>query len=132
VTTDLGLLEQGFSYAQGYSLAIQPDGKLVLAGAAYIGTGFDAALARYDSNGALDLSFGTGGKMITDMCVLKVALDLFDQAIEPIILVDCCASTAGLQAHLAGLAVLARNIGALRLRDAGLGEGHLGAPPIGS
>lgn len=66
----------------------------------------------------------------TDMCVLKVALDLFDLAIEPIILVDCCASTAGLQAHLAGLAVLTRNIGATRLRDAGLGEGHLGAPPI--
>jgi uncharacterized delta-60 repeat protein len=66
VTTDFGLAEQGFSYAQGYSLAIQPDGKLVVAGAAYIGTGFDAALARYESNGALDASFGTGGKVITD------------------------------------------------------------------
>lgn len=64
----------------------------------------------------------------TDMCVLKVALDLFDLAIEPIVLVDCCASTAGLQAHLAGLAVLSRNIGATRLRDAGLGEGKLAAP----
>ena len=64
----------------------------------------------------------------TDMCVLKVALDLFDLAIEPIVLVDCCASTAGLQAHLAGLAVLTRNIGATRLRDAGLGEGQLAAP----
>jgi nicotinamidase-related amidase len=64
----------------------------------------------------------------TDMCVLKVVLDLFDLAIEPIVLVDCCASTAGLQAHLAGLAVLTRNIGATRLRDAGLGEGQLAAP----
>lgn len=64
----------------------------------------------------------------TDMCVLKVALDLFDLGIEPIILVDCCASTAGLQAHLAGLAVLTRNIGAERLADAGLGEGQLAAP----
>lgn len=64
----------------------------------------------------------------TDMCVLKVALDLFDLAIEPIVLVDCCASTAGLQAHLAGLAILTRNIGATRLRDAGLGEGQLAAP----
>jgi nicotinamidase-related amidase len=67
----------------------------------------------------------------TDMCVLKVALDLFDLSIEPIILVDCCASTAGLQAHLAGLAVLTRNIGATRLRDAGLGEGQLAAPGTG-
>jgi nicotinamidase-related amidase len=64
----------------------------------------------------------------TDMCVLKVVMDLFDLAIEPLVLVDCCASTAGLQAHLAGLAVLTRNIGAARLRDAGLSDGQLAAP----
>lgn len=64
----------------------------------------------------------------TDMCVLKIAMDLFDQGIEPIVLTDCCASTAGLQAHLAGLAVLSRNIGAGRLQDAGLGNGTLAAP----
>ena len=64
----------------------------------------------------------------TDMCVLKIAMDLFDLGIEPIVLTDCCASTAGLQAHLAGLAVLSRNIGAMRLREAGLGEGLLAAP----
>ncbi len=65
----------------------------------------------------------------TDMCVLKIAMDIFDLNIEPVVLVDCCASTAGLQAHLAGLAVLARNIGADHLRDAGLSDGHLAAPP---
>lgn len=64
----------------------------------------------------------------TDMCVLKVAMDLFDLSIEPLVYVDCCASTAGLQAHLAGLAVLARNIGADHLRDAGLSGGHMAAP----
>jgi nicotinamidase-related amidase len=64
----------------------------------------------------------------TDMCVLKVAMDLFDRNIRPIIYTDCCASTAGLQSHLAGLAVLARNVGAQHLRDAGLGGGHLAAP----
>ena len=66
----------------------------------------------------------------TDMCVLKVAMDVFDLGIRPIILVDCCASTSGLQSHLAGLAVLARNIGADQLRDAGLNEGWLGAPRL--
>jgi nicotinamidase-related amidase len=65
----------------------------------------------------------------TDMCVLKVAMDVFDLGIRPTVLVDCCASTAGLQAHLAGLAVLARNIGATQLQDAGLANGYLGAPP---
>jgi nicotinamidase-related amidase len=64
----------------------------------------------------------------TDMCVLKVALDIFDHGIKPIVLADCCASTAGLQSHFAGLAVLARNIGANQLRDAGLEGGSLGAP----
>ena len=64
----------------------------------------------------------------TDMCVLKIAMDVFDIGIEPIVITDCCASTAGLQAHLAGLAVLSRNIGANRLRDAGLSEGMLAAP----
>lgn len=64
----------------------------------------------------------------TDMCVLKIAMDFFDIGIEPIVLTDCCASTAGLQAHLAGLAVLSRNIGAKRLRDAGLSDGFLAAP----
>ncbi len=66
----------------------------------------------------------------TDMCVLKTAMDLFDLSIEPIVLVDCCASTAGLQAApCPGLAILSRNIGAQQLRLAGLDERYLAAPP---
>jgi nicotinamidase-related amidase len=64
----------------------------------------------------------------TDMCVLKTALDIFDLGIEPIVLTDCCASTAGLQAHFAGLAILSRNVGPLQLRATGLG-GELHAAP---
>jgi nicotinamidase-related amidase len=64
----------------------------------------------------------------TDMCVLKVAMDLFDAGIEPVVLIDCCASTAGLQAHLAGLAILSRNIGPHQLRLTRLNEGYLAAP----
>jgi nicotinamidase-related amidase len=64
----------------------------------------------------------------TDMCVLKCAMDLFDLGIEPIVLADCCASTAGLQAHLAGLAILGRNIGPRQLQLTGLHGGFLGAP----
>jgi nicotinamidase-related amidase len=64
----------------------------------------------------------------TDMCVLKMAMDVFDMGIEPVVLVDCCASTAGLQAHLAGLAILSRNIGPHQLRLTGLHEGYVAAP----
>src|SRR5262245_36012650 len=50
------------------SVAFQPDGKILVAGAAgpYVIRGFDFALARYNSNGTLDASFGTGGKATTD------------------------------------------------------------------
>ena len=64
----------------------------------------------------------------TDMCVLKVALDLFDLGIEPVILVDCCASTAGLQAHLAGLSILSRNLGPHQLRLTRFNQGYLADP----
>jgi nicotinamidase-related amidase len=65
----------------------------------------------------------------TDMCVLKVAMDLFDINVRPTVLVDCCASTAGLQAHLAGLAIISKNIGPQQLRETGLGMGKMAAPP---
>ena len=48
---------------------IQPDGKILLIGYAngYGGTTADLALARYLSNGSLDASFGTGGKVVTSI-----------------------------------------------------------------
>jgi uncharacterized delta-60 repeat protein len=48
------------------SLAIQTDGKIVVAGQAYNDTGnLDFALVRYNSNGSLDNSFDGDGKQIT-------------------------------------------------------------------
>jgi uncharacterized delta-60 repeat protein len=43
-------------------IVLQPDGKIVAAGGAF-GSGF--ALARYNADGSLDTTFGTGGKVIT-------------------------------------------------------------------
>jgi uncharacterized delta-60 repeat protein len=57
---------QGFSSATANSVAVQPDGRIVAVGQARISGGFDAALARYNSNGTLDASFGTGGRVTTD------------------------------------------------------------------
>lgn len=88
--------------------------------------GMPDELAKYLTEQRIKRLFIVG--IDTDMCVLKMALDIFDLGIEPIVLTDCCASTAGLQAHLAGLAVLSRNIGAQRLRDVGLSGGLLAAP----
>ncbi|MEH1910537.1 MAG: DUF4347 domain-containing protein [Nostoc sp.] len=50
----------------GYSLTVQPDGKILVAGDSDNGTNFDFAIARYNSNGSLDTSFNTTGKVTTD------------------------------------------------------------------
>ena len=43
-----------------YSMAVLPDGKFVLAGRA----GWNLALARFNANGTLDTTFGSGGKVV--------------------------------------------------------------------
>jgi uncharacterized delta-60 repeat protein len=43
------------------ALALQPDGKIVVAGSSAYGSPNKFTLARYDSNGSLDSSFGTDG-----------------------------------------------------------------------
>src|SRR5262245_52076160 len=48
------------------AVAIQPDGKTVAAGQTATNGGSDFALARYNANGMLDASFGSGGKVTTD------------------------------------------------------------------
>jgi uncharacterized delta-60 repeat protein len=59
VVTPLG------SGADAAAMALQPDGKIVLAGGAAGATGTDFALVRYTATGALDGSFGSGGKVTT-------------------------------------------------------------------
>ena len=60
VTTDFGSGED-----RPYAIAVQPDGKIVVAGYAYNGSDNDFALARYTSLGALDTSFDSDGKVTT-------------------------------------------------------------------
>jgi uncharacterized delta-60 repeat protein len=53
-----------------YALVLQDDGKIVVGGSANLGTsatGVDFALARYNQDGSLDESFGTGGKLTTSL-----------------------------------------------------------------
>ncbi|MBD2089905.1 putative Ig domain-containing protein [Microcoleus sp. FACHB-1515] len=48
-----------------YGLAIQNNGKILVTG--YAGNRWDVAIVRYNEDGTLDTSFGTGGKVITDI-----------------------------------------------------------------
>ena len=54
-------------YNHPYSVAIQPDGKIVVAGSAGIPSNStdEIAVVRYNSDGTLDQSFGEGGKVTT-------------------------------------------------------------------
>ena len=48
---------------RAYAMALQPDGKILLAGYSHGGGNKDFAVARYDEYGRLDPAFGTGGKL---------------------------------------------------------------------
>lgn len=48
-------------------LAIQSDGKIVLAATSYLGIDADVMLLRFDSNGSIDNSFGNGGSVSIDI-----------------------------------------------------------------
>src|SRR5438552_2104130 len=63
VTTAVGTSDEA-----AYALAIQADGKLVAAGETDVGSNnYDFALVRYNANGALDPTFGTGVKVTTEI-----------------------------------------------------------------
>jgi uncharacterized delta-60 repeat protein len=53
------------SYASGNSVAAQRDGKIVVAGSADVGGVDQFALVRYNSDGSLDTSFNSNGKVTT-------------------------------------------------------------------
>ncbi|MEW6681846.1 MAG: HYR domain-containing protein [Nitrospirota bacterium] len=61
VVTDFGLGDD-----RVYALAIQSNGKIVVAGCSNCSAAPDFAVARYNPDGSLDSSFGVGGKVTTD------------------------------------------------------------------
>ncbi|MFZ0546319.1 MAG: delta-60 repeat domain-containing protein [Candidatus Promineifilaceae bacterium] len=62
VTTDFGTNSD-----TGNAVAVQPDGKIILAGSLFNGSNGDIGLARYLNDGTLDTTFGNNGKIITDL-----------------------------------------------------------------
>ncbi|MDP3300652.1 MAG: hypothetical protein Q8S36_01655 [Sulfuricurvum sp.] len=61
VTTPIGL-----GIDTGRSVALQADGKIIVAGDTANGSNYDFALVRYNSDGSLDTTFGGDGKVTTD------------------------------------------------------------------
>jgi len=71
----------------GKSLALQPDGKIVVSGYTHVGRKFFMTLVRYDPNGILDPSFGENGIVITDINGRRGKMDLALQTDGKIILI---------------------------------------------
>lgn len=82
VTTNLGSTQD-----IAYAMAVQADGKIVLAGQTQRdATSFDFALVRYDADGSLDGSFGTGGVVVADFHgLLDVAYDVAIDALGNVV-----------------------------------------------
>jgi uncharacterized delta-60 repeat protein len=75
VTTAIG------TFALPYAIAVQPDGRVVVAGYAAVGAGYDIAVARYDADGSLDTTFSFDGVVTIDVAGLQ---DLaYGVAIQP-------------------------------------------------
>jgi uncharacterized delta-60 repeat protein/LPXTG-motif cell wall-anchored protein len=66
--------------SEAMAITSQADGKIILAGTAYIGSTYAYAVARYNTNGSLDNTFGTGGKVTTVFNVTSNAFSLALQA----------------------------------------------------
>ena len=66
-----------------YGMALQSDGKVIVAGISFAGIsaeGGDFAVARYNTNGTLDTSFGVGGKVTTDFGLTETASSVVVQS----------------------------------------------------
>ena len=83
------------------AVAVQPDGKIVAAGAVSGAQSSDIALARYNRDGSLDSTFGDNGKTTTD------SSNLYDEAFDVIIQPDGKIVAAG--THNVGLSVVRYN-----------------------
>jgi uncharacterized delta-60 repeat protein len=75
VITSLSAFE---NYA--YSVAIQPDGKIVVAGTSDNPSSYQFAVVRYNTNGSLDTSFGGGGIVFTEIGAASGAASVAIQA----------------------------------------------------
>jgi uncharacterized delta-60 repeat protein len=59
----------GSSSDEAFAVAVQTDGKIVVAGNSSTAGGREFALVRYNPKGSVDTTFGSGGKIVTSLAV---------------------------------------------------------------
>ncbi|WP_369251286.1 calcium-binding protein [Streptomyces sp. R41] len=83
VTTAINNMNPDFQWSEAHAVALQPDGKIVVVGGSW--KGYENCcwftVARYNTNGTLDTSFGGGdGRVFTDFGAPQEAMDV---AVQP-------------------------------------------------
>jgi len=98
----------GSSSDYAYSMAVGADGKIVLAGSSYNGTDYDFAVVRFNSDGSLDTTFGSAGKVTTPVgtaadCAYSVAVQADGKIVAAgYTVVGSCADIALIRYNLDG------------------------------
>jgi len=54
------------TFVSAYDVGLQSDGQIVVGGTGYNGSDYDIAVVRYNSDGSLDMNFGSNGKYMYD------------------------------------------------------------------
>ena len=80
VLTDFGSLHDRAYRA--YNMAMDGNGKIVVAGESFNGANHDFALARYNADGSLDTSFDGDGKVLTDFGFSNTGEGVYSVAID--------------------------------------------------
>lgn len=79
------------SYEEILDIAIQPDGKIVVVGYSLNSSAYSFALMRFNPDGSLDNTFGTGGKVLTNYGPYHD--DLIAVELQPDGKIVCCGTT---------------------------------------
>lgn len=93
VVNPIVLTDFAASNDKGFSIAVQKDGKIVLAGETENRGYRDFALVRYNIDGNLDTSFGNSGKVTTDVSAIDSAKSVTIQADGKILLAGSTTSS---------------------------------------
>lgn len=105
------------------AVAVQPDGKILLAGYAYVkGSSYGFAVARLNQDGSLDTSFGSGGKVLFSVAQNTVLRGMALQLGDPLSAADDRVVLAGFSTSSGNDCALARLTSAGKL-DATFGSG---------
>jgi len=95
--------------AYANAIALQPDGKIVVAGQAYNGTDSDFAVIRLLSDGTMDNTFGTNGKVMVNIFGLDYCKAMALQPDGKIVLAGYSISTGGIGIYKSTVARLLPN-----------------------